>query len=233
MNLDNLVKEMKDTDKLICPYCSVVALFNFSKPKAVSKIEIREAACQGCREVIVQIRTVDYELTPRSALGGYKTTKNCEKWQIVWPRERAVCVHDKVPDEIKMDLNKALTITDISPDAAAGLTRRALERILRKYVKLKGKNLDSLITASKEVLHPRVFAVLDAVRMTGNFGAHLKEDAQTEELFFVEKEEALFAIEAVNALASEWFIHRIENEELLHKIESKTQRTRKNQTLSQ
>lgn len=233
MNSNNLIKIMKNTEQLICPYCSSVALFNFSQPKEALKIEIREAACQGCGELIVQIRKVDYELTPKSAFGGYKATKNCETWQIVWPREQTVCTHERIPDEIKMDLNKAFTITDISPDAAAGLTRRALEPILRKYVKLQGQNLDSLITASKEVLHPRVFAVLDAVRKTGNFGAHLKEDAQTEELFFVEKEEALLAIEAVVDLVSEWFIHRIEDEEFLHKIESKTQRTRKNQTLIQ
>jgi len=230
MSLNNVIREMKNIEQLTCPYCSVVALFSFSLPKAVSKIEIREASCQGCGEVVVQIRKVDYELIPKSPFGGYKTTKNCENWQISWPREQVVCIHDRIPEEIKKDLNKAFTIIDISPDAAAGLTRRALERILRKYVNLKGKDLDSLITASKEVLHPRVFVVLDAVRKTGNFGAHLKEDAHTEELFFVEKEEALLATKAVVDLALEWFVHRTESEEFLQKIESKTERAIKPQS---
>jgi hypothetical protein len=228
MGLDSILREMKNIEQLNCPHCTVLALFNFSTPKALSNIEIREAQCQGCGGIIVQIRNVNYELTPKSPCGGFKSTKNAQAWDIVWPRERVICSDVRIPEEIRDDLNKACTIVDISPDAAAGLTRRSLERLLRKYLNLNGRDLDALITNSKEILHPRIFAVLDAVRRAGNFGAHLKEDAQTEEIFFVEKEEALLATKAVLDLASEWFIHKIEAEEFLKKIESKTQRTRKN-----
>lgn len=228
MNLDSTLREMKNIEQLNCPHCTVLALFNFSMPKAASNIEIREAQCQGCGGVIVQIRNVSYELAPKSPFGGLKSTKNSQAWEIVWPRERVICSDVRIPGEIKEDLNKACTIVDISADAAAGLTRRALERLLRKYLNLKGKDLDTLITGSKEILHPRIFAVLDAVRKTGNFGAHLKEDAQTQEIFYVEQEEALMALKAVLSLAVEWFVHRTEAEEFLQNIESKTQRTKKN-----
>jgi hypothetical protein len=230
MSIASTIREMKNIEQLNCPHCTVLALFNFSTPKAASTVEIREAQCQGCGGVIVQIRNVSYELIPKSPFGGFKSAKNAQDWEMVWPKERVICRDVRIPQEIREDLNRACTIVDISPDAAAGLIRRSLERLLRKYLTLSGRDLDTLITNSKEMLHPRVFAVLDAVRKTGNFGAHLKEDAQTQEIFYVEKEEAQMALKAVLDLAIEWFIHRTEAEEFLQNVESKTQRTRKNHT---
>jgi len=229
MSLNSKLREMKNIERLNCPYCTVLALFDFSLPKAVSNIEIREAECQGCGGIIVQIRSVSFELSAKSPFGGFKSTKNAGAWEIVWPRERVLCSDVRIPEEIRVDLNKAWTIVDNSADAAAGLTRSSLERLLRKHLNLKGRDLSTLITASKEILHPRVFAVLDAVRQTGNFGAHLKEDAETQEIFYVEKEEVIIALQAVLNLALEWFVHRTEAEEFLQKVESKTVRTRKKQ----
>lgn len=228
MSLASTIREIKNIEQINCPHCTVLALFNFSTPKAVPTVEIREAQCQGCGGIIVQIRKVSYDLAPKSPFGGFKSTKNAQDWEMVWPKERIICSDIRIPQEIREDLNRACTIVDISPDAAAALIRRSLERLLRKYLILSGRDLEALITNSKEMLHPRVFAVLDAVRKTGNFGAHLKEDAQTQEVFYVEKEEAQMALKAVLDLAIEWFIHTIEAEEFLQNVESKTQRTRKN-----
>lgn len=201
MSLSSKINEIKNTQQMNCPHCTVMALFSFSSPKEIRNIEIRDAFCQGCGEVIVQIRKVNCELIPRGPLGGLTNLKSHEKWQMTWPKEQVVCIDARIPVEIRKDLNSANTLIDISPDAAAGLSRRALERILRKYLKLKGRDLDTLIGASKELLHPRIFGILDAVRKAGNFGAHLKEDVDTEELFFVENDEARLAVRAVVDLA--------------------------------
>jgi hypothetical protein len=168
MSIASTIREMKNIEQLNCPHCTILALFNFSTPKAASTVEIREAQCQGCGGVIVQIRNVSYELVPRSPFGGFKSAKNAQDWEMVWPKERVICRDVRIPQEIREDLNRACTIVDISPDAAAGLIRRSLERLLRKYLTLSGRDLDTLITNSKKILHPRVFAVLDAVRKTGN-----------------------------------------------------------------
>lgn len=178
----------------------------------------------------MQIRKVNSELIPRGALGGLTNLKSHEKWQMAWPKEQVICIDERIPTEIRKDLNNAYTLIDISPDAAAGLSRRALERILRKYLKLKGRDLDTLITASKELLHPRIFGILDAVRKAGNFGAHLKEDVDTEELFFVENEEARLSVRAVVDLALDWFVQNVEAQEFLQQITNKTDRTRKIKT---
>ncbi len=95
------------------------------------------------------------------------------------------------------------------------------QRILKKYLKLKGRDLDALITASEELLHPRIFGILDAVRKTGNFGAHLKEDADTEELFFVENDEARLAVRAVVDVALDWFVENVKAQEFLQQITKK------------
>jgi hypothetical protein len=75
MSLDSTIREMKNIEQLNCPQCTVLALFNFSTPKAVSTIEIREAQCQGCGGIIVQIRNVSYEVAPKSPFGGFKFEK--------------------------------------------------------------------------------------------------------------------------------------------------------------
>lgn len=230
MSLISKINEMKNTEQMNCPHCAVKALFNFSLPKETRNIEIRDAFCQGCGEVIVQIRKVNSELIPRGPLGGLTNSKSYEKWQMAWPKEQVICIDARIPIEIRKDLNSANTLIDISPDAAAGLARRALERILKKYLKLKGRDLDALITASEELLHPRIFGILDAVRKAGNFGAHLKEDADTEELFFVENEEARLAVKAVVDVALDWFVENVKAQEFLQQITNKTDRTRKIKT---
>jgi hypothetical protein len=227
VSLISKINEIKNTEQMNCPHCAVKALFNFSPPKETHNIEIRDAFCQGCGEVIVQIRKVNSKLIPRGALGGLTNSKSYEQWQMAWPKEQVICIDERVPIEIRKDLNSANTLIDISPDAAAGLARRALERILKKHLELKGRDLDALITASEDFLHPRIFGILDAVRKTGNFGAHLKEDADTEELFFVENDEARLAVRAVVDLALDWFVENVKAQEFLQQITKKTDRTKK------
>ena len=60
--------------------------------------------------------------------------------EMVWPKERVICSDVRIPQEIREDLNRASQYVDISPDAAAGLVRRSLERLLRKYLTLSGRD---------------------------------------------------------------------------------------------
>ena len=80
MSLISKINEIKNTEQMNCPHCAVMALFNFSSPKETRNIEIRDAFCQGCGEVIVQIRKVNCELIPRGPLGGLTNLKSHEKW---------------------------------------------------------------------------------------------------------------------------------------------------------
>jgi MinD superfamily P-loop ATPase len=76
VSLISKINEVKNTEQMDCPHCAVMALFNFSSPKETRNIEIRDAFCQGCGKVIVQIRKVNCELIPRGPLGGLTNSKS-------------------------------------------------------------------------------------------------------------------------------------------------------------
>mgnify|MGYP001610970782 CR=1 FL=1 len=52
----------------------------------------------------------------------------------------------------------------------------------------------------------------------------------TEELFFVENDEARLAVRAVVDLALDWFVENVKAQEFLQQITNKTERTRKIKT---
>lgn len=214
------VKNMK------CPYCLINAHFNFVDPRSISSSELRESMCPNCNGVVVEIRQFSLELKPRPP-GGQKIEKKHSDWKMIFPRLKPVCTDERVPVEIRNDLNSANSIVDITADAAAGLARRALERTLRKYLGLKGSDLEELIKASEKLLHPRVFELLDGVRGFGNFGAHLKEDPKTSEPILVEMNQAVFTIQAVTELLDDWFVRQAENNEMLQQLGKMKEKSKK------
>ncbi len=153
--------------------------------------------------------------------------KKYSEWEIIFPRKKAICLDAKIPLEIKNDLNNANSIIDISPDAAANLARRALERMLRKYLDLKGKDLEELIMNSAPLLPKTIFKILDGVRGFGNFGAHLKEDFASGELLLVEKEPAVFVIGAVRKVVEFWFVEKSGEDEMLNHLAKMKERSKR------
>lgn len=217
----------KNKKNIECPWCCVCVCFEFNSPCEVSLKEIRQAQCPACGENVVELRKVMRTLEPRSFGGGYEKKEQRDEWVVIWPQVRNTCSNEQIPSEIRNDLNNALSILDITPDAAASLARRALERTLRKYLNLKGRNLEDLILAAKDHLYPRIYKLLDAIRGYGNFGAHLKEDFQNGELLLVERDEAFFTIQATKELAEDWFIHKSRTDTMLNQIDVKKERSKK------
>ena len=226
-DMQKLLADMDKKARFDCPYCCTCALFEFSDLRKVGLIEIRESICPNpsCSKVIIQVREVDTSLIPKS-LGGFKLQQCLSDWVTVWPKIRVLCSDEKIPSEIRKDLNEAYSIIEITPDAAAALTRRALERSLRKYLKLTGKDLYKLIEKSKDILHPRIFKLLDTVREFGNFGAHLNED-DNGECLFVEHKEADFAIQAVKELVNEEFVNKHKADEMIEQLKAKKESVKK------
>ena len=227
INMSNIQKKMVDMDKkdrFNCPYCCTYALFEFEDLRKIGFIETRESICPCCNKAIIQVREVDQQLT--SKLGGFNLQSFLSNWVTVWPKIRVVCSDEKIPFEIRKDLNEAYSIIEVTPDAAAALTRRALERILRKYLKLTGNNLFELIEDSKDILHPKIFKLLDTVRGFGNFGSHLSEDFDGECLF-VEPDEAVFAIQAVKELVDEEFINKYKADQMIEQFKAKKESIKK------
>jgi hypothetical protein len=225
-SLMDKLRQVGNTKNMGCPYCLINAHFIFSDSRKISSLEIRESTCPSCSGVIVETRESSKELKPQP-LGGQKFETMFSPWEIIYPRVKLICTDEKIPTEIRNDLNNANSIIDITADAAAGLARRALERTLRKYLGLKEHRLEDLIKASEKLLHPRIFKLLDAVRGFGNFGAHLKEDSDTADLLLVEKDQALCTIQVVKELVEDWFVHQMKNEEMLNQLAKMKERAKK------
>ena len=218
-----MLEEIERKKGLNCPYCCIYALFDFCELRKKGSIEIRDAMCPHCNKTIVEVREVSYT-SKSKLLGGIERLKNYGEWTSVWPNIKVLCNDEKIPIEVRDDLNNANSIVDISPDAAAGLVRRALEQVLKKYLKLSGKRLIDLISSSESLLHPKSFRLLDSLREYGNFGTHLKEDVVDREFLLVTKDEAVFSINVLKGFIEEEFVHKSKVDEMLQQLEQKKQR---------
>jgi len=214
-------QKMIRQEKITCPYCCIFVLLDFSEPTVIDLIEIRKSKCPSCNQVIIEQRQIISDLKKRP-LAGYKIETNFGNWSIIFPREKYIVNDNNIPEEIKKDLNKAYSIVDISPDAAATFVRRALQRCLTKYMNMNSnKNLKEQINAAKEKLHPEIFKNLNASRLYGNRGTH-PDNNEFEEMIEVNLEEALFSINAVKATVEYWFITRPDQEKMINKIEQES-----------
>lgn len=98
---------MDKKEKLECPYCAIFALFEFGESKKIAITEVRETKCPNCGKAVIQSR----DLNPTLVDKGEAWIANPGKWVIVWPRLRLICVDEKVPSEIRSDLNRAYSIS--------------------------------------------------------------------------------------------------------------------------
>ncbi len=226
MNIANLLAEEAKKARITCPYCCVYVLLNFNESQKIGFIEERKAKCPNCGQVIIQVRKVITTSTT-NAFGKTELHNDYENWEIIYPIKRKICIDKRIPDEIRKDLNDANSIINISSDAAAGLVRRALERILKKYLGLGNRKLYKLIEKAEDVLHPRIFKLLNAAREFGNFGSHLKEDSHEEECLFVDYDEANAVLQAVKELAIDEFVNKNNDNKILEKLKNKKIRTKK------
>lgn len=196
-----------------CPYCGVLASFNFVQCHDVSILNIRYATCVSCHGIVVQVQEI---------LG------DPDKWVDVYPRMKSICWSEFIPEEIRNDLNAAASIIDITPDAAVVLIRRALERFLKKYVKAHGKMLNDNINdvIARKLLPDMYLSCLHSLRKIGNYGAHPFESIYDEDLLLVEIEEASAAMNGVLGIVIGWFITPVLNDAMNEKVKAKESKTK-------
>src|SRR5438128_765886 len=138
-----------------CPHCTIVCRFEFEIWSNGGET-IRMSICPSCSKVVIDEREVSNILSPRPVGGGYRQIKQYGKWQCIFPIIKKVVIKESVPKEIKDWVNKINSIVQISHRDAAGSVRALCERILGKYVKVKGSDLKIKIEASQGLLSPRV-----------------------------------------------------------------------------
>jgi hypothetical protein len=117
-------------------------------------------------------------------------------------------VPPEVPTQIAEDYREACKVLPDSAKAAAALSRRCLQTILRSVGKVKPSDLSNEI---QEVLDsgklPSSLAEsIDAVRHVGNFSAHPIKSRSTGEIVAVEPEEAEWTLDVIEALFDFYYV---------------------------
>lgn len=130
-----------------------------------------------------------------------------EEWQLI-PSSSARGFPSYIPKPIREDYEEACAILNLSPKAAASLTRRCLQGMIRDFWQVNEKRLLDEITAIKERVEPTVWDAIEAVRKVGNIGAHMEKDVNL--ILDVQPEEAKSLIWLIEYLFEEWYLLREE-----------------------
>ena len=118
---------------------------------------------------------------------GHSVPRVRHTWQLV-PAAQTRAFPDYVPAPIIADYKEACSIAELSPKASATLARRCLQGMIRDYWTVKPGRLADEIKAIRDLVHPRTWDAIEAVRSIGNIGAHMEKDINL--IVDVEPEEA-------------------------------------------
>lgn len=139
--------------------------------------------------------------------GGQHLKKRLQEWSLI-PPSAAKHFPDYIPQGIREDYLEACLIRELSPKAAATLSRRCLQGILRDFWNVKPGRLIDEIEQIKDKVDPVTWDAIDAVRKLGNIGAHMEKDINV--IVDVDPEEAKLLIGLVETLLKEWYVAREE-----------------------
>jgi hypothetical protein len=127
---------------------------------------------------------------------------------IAYPTRQVRPVPAEVVDPYKQDFVEACKVLEDSPKASAALSRRCLQAILRDKAGTKTKDLydqiEEVIGSGKLPSH--VCDDLHAVRVVGNFAAHLMKSTATGEIIDVEPGEAEWNLDVLELLFDFYFV---------------------------
>lgn len=122
----------------------------------------------------------------------------------LFPESSAKSIPDYVPQAIRDDYVEACKIRDLSAKASATLARRCLQGMIRDVWKVVKPTLFAEIDEIKDRVEPAIWTAIDAVRATGNVGAHMEKDV--DQIIDVQPEEAETLIRLIELLIEDWYI---------------------------
>jgi hypothetical protein len=127
---------------------------------------------------------------------------------LVYPSGKVRPVPVEVVDPYKQDFVEACKVLGDSPKASAALSRRCLQAILRDKAGTKSKDLydqiEEVINSGKLPSH--ISEDLHAIRVVGNFAAHLTKSTSTGEIIDVEPGEAEWNLDVLELLFDFYFV---------------------------
>lgn len=132
---------------------------------------------------------------------------------------------DYIPQPLADDYIEACRIVQLSPKAAATLTRRCLQVMIRDFANISARSLyaeiDQLRSAVSDGSAPQgvtdeTVEAIDQVRSVGNIGAHMEKDIN--HIVDVDAGEAEVLISLVEMLFEEWYVAREKRRKRLQTI---------------
>lgn len=207
-----------------CPFCgknSTITGPNFcgrldritTNESIFSRIGIRHEsiACPNpdCRELSLRVSLLRDASQP-----GYdfRPGEIIEDWHLR-PQSQERPQPEYIPEQIRQDYYEACRIISNSPKAAAALSRRCLQGMIRDFWNIpenKRGNLGAEISFVVENLDPFSKQAIDTIREVGDIGAHMEKDVNY--IIDVDHDEARLLIELIEMLFEDWYVQRHERE---------------------
>ena len=220
-----------------CPYCGHHSTLNerddYSSSKHILNLGSRHGAqrirttflvCPNpdCREFSLKyaLDKVKEHYRSKTPLQ-WNTIENSHTWiqgklKNIIPRSNAKTFPNYIPQAIREDYEEACLIRDDSPKASATLCRRCLQGMIRDFHKIIKSKLIDEINALENIIDPTTWQAIDAIRETGNIGAHMEKDVNV--IIDVEPEEASKLIWLIETLMQDWYIAKHEKEKRLKEV---------------
>jgi len=163
------------------------------------------------------------ETVDRSCAKCYPAYKDDEEYEpalpfMPIPISRAKTLPEYVPEAVRNDFNEAHQILLFSPKASATLARRCLQGMIRDFWGITKNRLVDEIAELKAKVEPEVWDAIEAVRTTGNIGAHMEKDVNV--IVDIDKDEAETILGLIEMLIEEWYVNRYNREERLQKVKA-------------
>ena len=191
-----------------CPHCLVAFHEQVTAVGIGDDVEgrwsVRRCTCPACQKLILFLRKEDLRQTTAGPVATGSSSDTLFR-----PRGtgRPPCPVE-VPDPYANDYKEACLVLSDSAKAAAALSRRCLQNVLRDVAKVKPGNLADEIqeVLDSGKLPSQLADSIDAVRNTGNFAAHPMKSQQTGQILDVEPGEAEWNIDVLEMLFDFYFV---------------------------
>jgi hypothetical protein len=209
-----------------CPFCNQNATignanylvddvdFKHGYKNNEQSIRIKVTVCPNieCKEV--EIVATQLQRTLKTHQWSYSRVK---EWKLT-PDSNARPYPDYIPRPIIQDYTEACSILTRSPKAAATLSRRCLQGMIRDFWNIKEATLFKEIDAIQDKLDPETFEAIDSLRKLGNIGAHMEKDIDT--IIEVDEDEAGLLVQLIESLFEEWYMKRHQRQEKMARIKA-------------
>lgn len=140
------------------------------------------------------------------------TGKHIKTWNLV-PPSQARTFPVAVPARVLQDYHEACLIVELSPKAAAALSRRCLSEMLRDFWKVQPGRLIDEFRQIKGTADPLTWEAIESVRDSGRIAAQMESEGA--ELLDAGPVEAKLLIGLIETLIVDWYVGREERRKRL------------------